>query len=329
MKFFYPCLNELHNPKYDYSDGLPPFEYIESVPRMRAIMDGVYKHVQDEQIEKVDGLIDESYLQVHDSKYIEFLKQICEDLEENEDFIPSMFRDDLSDAPLRFQAGMYSKEIGTPLQKGTFKSASNSAKTAIEAAKYLLQNNKNVFALTRPPGHHSGVQSYGGYGFFNNAFLSAHFLREHGLKPVMLDVDYHIGDGSVELCEKYGVEYFSLHIDPWNNYPYLSKNMSFAKNIHLSHLKHEISSCEYFDILEQNLKQIKALRTDVLVLSLGFDTLQSDFCQDQQISLAPKDFLRMARMIKALDIRLIICLEGGYDKQNLSDAMDYFLQGIK
>ncbi len=328
MTYFYPTLHQKHDPAYDYSDGLPPFAYMESVPRMDAVMRGVYRHVKKEDIVLVDGLIDEKYLSFHDEKYIKFLKDICEDLDEDEDFIPSMFRDDLSDAPLRFQAGMYCKEVGTPLQKGTFFAASNSAKTALEGAKYVLEKNVNAFALTRPPGHHSGVKSYGGYGFINNAFLATNFLVENELKTIMLDLDYHIGDGSVELCEKYGLEYFSLHIDPWKNYPYLTKDVSFKQNIHLSHLAHETSSVKYLEKLSLCIEQIKSLNPDVLVLSLGFDTLKSDYCQDQQIGLENEDFFGIARLIKTLNVRVLVCLEGGYDKEHLSEAVDYFLQGM-
>ncbi len=330
MKYFYSALNDIHDPKYDYSDGLPAFAYMESVPRMKALLDGVLLHVKKEEIVHVKDLIDlDLVYDIHDKDYIDFLRDLCEDLEENEDFIPSIFRSDLVDAPLRFRAGMYCKEIGTPLQKGSFKAALNSANTALRAAKYLHVENKNAFALTRPPGHHSGAKNYGGYGFINNAYLCAKYFLNQGLKPVVLDVDYHIGDGSVELCEGGGVEYFSLHIDPWKNYPYLNKGMSFKENIHLAHLPHKITNERYFEILAGVLEQIKSQNTDVLVLSLGFDTLASDYCQDEQIGLKNEDFLHLGRMIKALDMKLLICLEGGYDTPNLTESMDYFLQGIK
>ena len=48
----------------------------------------------------------------------------------------------------------------------------------------------NAYALCRPPGHHAGMDFFGGYCFLNNAALAAEHLRAAGLKRVaVLDVD--------------------------------------------------------------------------------------------------------------------------------------------
>ena len=52
-------------------------------------------------------------------------------------------------------------------------------------------------ALVRPPGHHAGRSSYGGYCYLNNAALAAQYLLDEGRSRVsIVDVDYHHGNGT-------------------------------------------------------------------------------------------------------------------------------------
>lgn len=330
MKYFYPLLHVNHNPSFDYSDGFPPFKYMESVKRLEKLMDGVFKHAKKEDIIYVKNLIKLKYLyEIHDKKYINFLIDLCKELDKNEEYLPSMFRENLEYAPIRFKGGMYCKEIGTPIQKTSIKSMLNSANTALQTALHVHKTNENAFALTRPPGHHSGIRSYGGYGFINNCFIGAKYFLNQKVKPVILDIDYHIGDGSIELCEKFGVQYHSLHIDPWKNYPYLTKNITFKPNIHLTHLQHNTTSKTYMNNLKRILKNINTQKPDVLILSLGFDILQSDYCQDEAILIKSKDFFDIGKSIKKfITCKVMICLEGGYDKPNITKSMDEFLKGF-
>lgn len=330
MKYFYPTLYTKHNPKYDYSDGLPPFRHVESIKRYEKILQGVINYAKKEDIVSSDRLIGLKYLyEIHDKKYIKFLFDLCNNLDEKEDFLPSMFRDDLSNAPLRFKSGMYCKEIGTPIQKHSIKAILNSAYIALISAKYVHKNRKNAFALTRPPSHHSGVKSYGGYCYVNNCFIGANYFLKLGLKPVILDIDYHIGDGTIELCEKFGVDYFSLHVNPWRNYPYLSKDTNFKQNIYLNEIKKGTTCKEYLKKLQNSLDTINRLKPDVFILSLGLDTLKNDKGQDEEINLKKSDFYSLGKCIKtSITCNILIYLEGGYNRASLTKAMEYFLKGI-
>jgi acetoin utilization deacetylase AcuC-like enzyme len=64
----------------------------------------------------------------------------------------------------------------------------------LTAADLILQGNRNAFALTRPPGHHSMDQMGGGFCFLNNAAIAAQYIIDQSKKRVcILDVDYHHG----------------------------------------------------------------------------------------------------------------------------------------
>ncbi len=330
MKYFQPTHYTCHDPKYDYSDGLPPFEHIESVKRYEQILKGVMKVSKPNEIQKIDKFIKLKKLYtIHDKKYIKFLVNLCKVLEEDKDFLPSMFRNDLSLANIKFQSGMYCKEIGTPLQKHSIKAILNSAKVALKAAKYTYKHDEIVFALTRPPGHHSGHKSYAGYCYVNNCFLGAKYLLDKGLKPIILDIDYHIGDGTAELSQKFGVHYFSTHVNAFKNYPYLSKESDFGEFVHESEIKPNTSFKKYLKQLKVLLKDINAQKPDVFLLSLGFDTLQGDLGQDLKVEFDPQNFYEIAKLIKEkIGCKILIYLEGGYNTQKLSESVEYFLQGM-
>jgi len=329
MNVFYPSLNVYHNPTKDYSDGFPPYDYIENPERLDLIIKGI-KKADSCKIIKIIDIIEISYLtKLHSVEYVNFLKKLSNELSEYEEYIPSIFRNKLDLAPVKFQGGMFCKEIGTPIMKKTFITALNSANTCLEAAKYLHNNNESVFAMTRPPGHHAGISSYGGYSFFNNCIVAANYFLEKKLRPIVLDIDYHVGDGTIEFAEKLNIPYYSINIDPWKNYPYFDVDIKFKSNIKLLHLQHNTSGKEYLKYLNQISSEIKKRKFDILILSLGFDIVQTDYCQDENILISNNDFLKIGEIIsKQITKKVLICLEGGYDKPNLEDCAYKFTKGF-
>ncbi len=78
----------------------------------------------------------------------------------------------------------------------------------------------SAFALTRPPGHHAGVDSAMGFCLFNNVAVAArHAQRAHGIGRVLIvDWDVHHGNGTQDIFYQDGtVAYFSTH--EWPLYP--------------------------------------------------------------------------------------------------------------
>ncbi len=331
MKVFYPQYQALHNPTKDYSDGFPPFDFMEISKRLELLLEGVREACEEVAVENVETFIDdETLLELHTKEYVVFLETLCAELDEEEEYIPSIFGKRLEGGPVRFQGGMYTREIGTPIQKNTPKAARNSAMTTITALEYLLGgNDRFAFALTRPPGHHAMPSMYGGYSFFNNVVLAAKQATKRGLRPLVLDIDYHIGDGTAEFAKQGWFEYVSLHIDPWKNFPYLDADATFSSNVHLWHLEHKTSAKEYLGKLEEALEHIAKMNYDVMLLSLGFDILQSDYCQDEFIHIDTHHFEEIASLIaKKVDKKVLVVLEGGYDLPNLKESAYRFFKGL-
>lgn len=117
-------------------------------------------------------------------------------------------------------------DTDTYITKDTKEAAYISAGGSITGVDMIMKKEvKNAFALTRPPGHHSGSQfKCSGFCFINNAALAAKYAQtKYNKKRVLvLDWDVHHGDGSAKLLEKEeDILYVSLHrYDQKNFYPW-------------------------------------------------------------------------------------------------------------
>ena len=326
MQIFFPSQHHLHHPQKDYSDGFPPFEHLEIPERIDNILKGI-QVASSVDLVKVNWLAQEAVYNLHDKDYVDFLLAISETVKPEQEYIPVVFRDNLSKAPLFFRGGMYCQEVGTPINADSIKAALNSAAVAEEAAKYLRENGQNAFALCRPPGHHAGRHRYGGYCFFNNAYIAARILAQQGSCAV-LDIDYHLGDGSLEFADS-DIPYFSLHADPWKNYPYLDANRILpTKYSELMIFPPEIKGHSYLNLLEHLTTKLVKENFNYIVVSLGFDTLGTDYIQDEYIYLEPRDYTFIAQVLTKMTAKKLIVLEGGYDLPNLSDCAKYFISGL-
>jgi hypothetical protein len=96
----------------------------------------------------------------------------------------------------------------TYISSNSLKAALCAAGTACRAVDIAMCNdNTNVFACTRPPGHHAG--RYGctsgclstGFCLLNNAAIATYYSRVRwGLQRVaVIDIDVHFGNGTAEL----------------------------------------------------------------------------------------------------------------------------------
>ena len=326
MPLYVSALHARHRPTRDLSDGYPGVAHPEVPSRLDRVLEG-FAAVWDVDVKSVEQLAWDAVTGLHDPAYVRFLAELSTLLQEGEEYIPSVFQPDLSAARLRLRGGMYCIETGTPLSIATLPAALSSAAAAEEAARTVLATGRDAVALCRPPGHHAGRRRYGGYFFFNNAYVAAAVLAAVG-RCAVLDVDYHLGEGSAELASA-RAPYFSLHADPWRNYPYLdagaSPGSAFAT---LESLPAGVDGRGYLERLRRMLERLDALDLDFLVLSLGFDTAATDPIQDDPVRLRPEDYFLMGQTLAALRPRLAIVLEGGYDLAGLTDCARCFAAGF-
>jgi acetoin utilization deacetylase AcuC-like enzyme len=232
--------------------------------------------------------------------------------------------------------GGYCFDTATPIVEGTYAAARAAVDVALTAARRVLEGAPLAYGLCRPPGHHAGTRLFGGYCYFNNAAIVAHSLVDGGAARVaILDVDYHHGNGSQQIFwERADVLYVSLHGDPSRAYPYFSGHAAevgggagIGRNRNFPLARHA-DLAGYAAALSKALRLIVEFDPDApLVLSLGFDTFESDPISD--LALRTTDYQTIGGMIAELGLPVIALQEGGYALDAIGANAVSFLDGLR
>ncbi|MFK7854124.1 MAG: histone deacetylase family protein [Granulosicoccus sp.] len=232
--------------------------------------------------------------------------------------------------------GYYAMALETAITAGTWRAAISSAAVAQSAAN-LLSTDSSSFALCRPPGHHAGIDLYGGYCFLNNAAIAAQTLLDNGAKRIaLLDVDFHHGNGTQDIFyERDDVLFLSLHGDPVHAFPHFlgyadetgsGSGSGFTMNYPLPPgTPYEV----WGSALADSIERIKAYAPDALVVSLGVDTFEKD--PISFFKLRSEDFTHYGALLGSLRLPTTFVMEGGYAVEeigvNTSNVLLGYLNG--
>ncbi|MFH2083819.1 MAG: GNAT family N-acetyltransferase, partial [Candidatus Omnitrophota bacterium] len=170
--------------------------YIESPIRINSILKEIEK-LNIFQIRPSRGYPDKHITDVHNPKYFNYFKKVCEKFPEGKSIYPYVFPVRNATRPphdYSVLAGYYCIDTFTPLNKNAFLAARAGVNCALTGAELLLGGYHSAYALVRPPGHHAERDVFGGFCYFNNASIAADFLSGYG-KVAILDIDYHHGNG--------------------------------------------------------------------------------------------------------------------------------------
>ena len=229
--------------------------------------------------------------------------------------------------------GYYCMAVETAITEGSWAAACSSAACAVSAQK-LVAPGKPAFALCRPPGHHAGLDYYGGYCFLNNASIAAQgFLEEGARRVALLDVDFHHGNGSQDIFyERDDVLFLSLHGQPQDAFPYYmgyadesgtGKGEGFNRNYPLPP---GTDYAGWSDALHNAGQKITEYAPDALVVSLGVDTFEKD--PISFFRLKGDDYLDMGARIAALGLPTLFVMEGGYAVEEIGVNTVNVLEGF-
>ncbi|HYM84269.1 MAG TPA: histone deacetylase family protein, partial [Candidatus Dormibacteraeota bacterium] len=231
------------------------------------------------------------------------------------------------------QAGFYCFDTATPLVPGTYEATRSACDVALTAAEDVLAGERVVYALTRPPGHHSARSVFGGYCYFNQAAVAVEWLvSRSSARVAVLDVDYHHGNGTQQIFYRRGdVLYTSIHADPARMFPYFA---GFAEETGAGEgagttynqpMPAGTTDAEYLDAVDRALERIGAFDPVAIVVSLGFDTYGQDPIGD--FALTTPVYHDVGARSAALGKPLVVIQEGGYDVANLGRNAREWLRG--
>jgi len=274
-------------------------------------------------------------LNVHHRGYVQYFKKVCNNLPPGKSIYPYVFPIRNAAFPpkeLSVRAGYYCIDSFTPLNKNAFLAARNGVNCTLTAANEILSGTKAAYVLTRPPGHHAEKYVFGGFCYFNNNAIAAHFLSRFG-KVAILDIDYHHGNGQQQIFyDRNDVLTVSIHGHPSFAYPYFSgfhnekgEAEGFGFNINYP-LDENIETEEYRNTLEKALGRIKRFQPNFLIVALGLDTAKGD--PTGTWKLTRSDFEQNGRMIGELNLPTLIIQEGGYRTLTLGINARAFFDGF-
>lgn len=231
------------------------------------------------------------------------------------------------------QAGYHQADTACPIAAGTWEAAYWSAQSALAAAETVTLGARISYALCRPPGHHAFGDLAGGFCFLNNSAIAAQWLLSRGLRPAILDVDVHHGNGTQGIFYHRGdVLTVSLHADPDRFYPFFwggaqerGEGAGLGCNLNLP-LARGTDDDGYRAALATALTRIRAFGADVIVVALGLDAHEDDPFQGLRVTT--DGFTRIANDIASLGRPLVVVQEGGYMQPKLGRNLTAFLQGL-
>ena len=277
---------------------------------------------------------------VHSSEYIHFLRTIYPRWQRiegaAEEVIPNIHPANRTDSYPKSaigQAGFHQADTSCPIAEHTWESAYWSAQTAIAGADQLRSGASGAYSLCRPPGHHAFHDLAGGFCFVNNAAVAAERLRASGLRPAILDVDVHHGNGTQGIFyRRSDVLTVSIHADPARFYPFFwghtherGESDGLGYNLNLP-LPRGTGDDGYLDTLDLALSRIAAFGADVLVVALGLDASIDD--PFKGLAVTGDGFARIGDRLVSRQLPTLFVQEGGYLSDALGDALASVFKGL-
>jgi len=221
------------------------------------------------------------------------------------DYINKVERDELTKDDLRLINLPWSER----LRERSFLETEGTLLTAKEALKTGL-------ACHVGGGTHHAHYEYG-YGFciFNDlAYTAINLINQKLVKKVLiLDLDVHQGDGTIDICNKYS-SIFTCSVHSESNFPYEKKQGSMDVC-----LRSEMKDEEYLQILNNTLKAIqKKIIPDIVLFDAGVDVFVDDKLGNLKVSsegIKKRDYLVLSHFRKQ-EIPIATVIGGGYSKDD-------------
>jgi acetoin utilization deacetylase AcuC-like enzyme len=204
----------------------------------------------------------------------------------------------------------------TYMCKDTLKCLEDLLKDIMFVLDYQIENKRNAFFLSRPPGHHSNNKNPSGFCLTNNISFAVDFLKSNCSKIAILDWDVHHGNGTQELFyDRSDVLFIDIHRD--NFYPYTgNKNekgigLGFGYTVNIL-LEKGSDGKDYNNVFDEIvIPKLVEFDPDWILVSCGFDAHYLDPIGGMK--LTEKDYFNFHQKLLKLNKPLTYFLEGGYN----------------
>lgn len=231
--------------------------------------------------------------------------------------------------------GYYAMAGETAFSDGTWEAARASVNVALTAQAAIRDGASEAFALCRPPGHHAASDMYGGYCFINNAAVAAQaFIDQGASRVVILDVDFHHGNGTQAIFyNRPDVLFISLHGDPKDAFPHFlgyadETGEGVGEGFNYNYPMGPGTSFKTWgSALDDACRKVAHYAPDALIISLGVDTFEHD--PISFFKLSSDDFKRYGATIGGLKLPTLFIMEGGYAVEEIGVNVVNVLEGYE
>lgn len=278
---------------------------------------------------------------IHTAEYLTFLKNIYRRWQyidgAGDEVIPNIHparRSDGYPKSATGQSGYHQADTACPIAKATYEAAYWSAQSAITGADHLIAGGQSAYVLSRPPGHHAFGDLAGGFCFLNNSAIAAQRLHAAGLRPAIVDVDVHHGNGTQGIFyDRDDVLTVSLHADPDRFYPFFwghaqerGEGRGLGANLNLP-LARGTDDAGVLKALGTALDRVSMFGADVLVVALGLDASIDD--PFQGLAVTQGGFSDIGTALAGLGLPTLFVQEGGYLSDSLGQNLTRVLGGYQ
>jgi acetoin utilization deacetylase AcuC-like enzyme len=331
--------HEPHAPPGEIENGnfIPCYECPARLTAIRTALDASGGFT----FEEPPAASEEAIATVHDPAYIAYIRETAAEIRRARGSTPKVQFPTVFPYGLQPKAGgnralrgQYCFDTYTPILGGTFAAALAGASAALHAAELLASGGeRQVYVLTRPPGHHAERDRCGGYCYFNNAALAAERLAKLG-RVAILDLDVHHGNGAQHIFyERADVLTVSIHGDPAGLYPFFSgyaeetgSGAGLGMNLNVP-LPPGTGVKEYRPALAFALDTVRKFAPAFLVLPFGADAHEGDPIGG--FKLPTGYFREMGAAVQELGLPTLVTQEGGYNLDVLGACVVEFLKGLQ
>lgn len=204
----------------------------------------------------------------------------------------------------------------TYVAPGSFEVALLASGAWMEAVDLALEEERGVWVLSRPPGHHAMKGTGMGFCLVNHAAVAAMYaLSREGVGKVgILDFDVHHGNGTEDIVRGVeGLKFVSSH--QWPLYPG-SGQEGVTDNVRNLNLDGGCGMEEYLERYEEEMVGwlCEDGVPDIVVVSAGFDAMRVDPLAG--LEFEPEDYRVLTETLMdrlGEGCGVVFGLEGGYE----------------
>lgn len=237
---------------------------------------------------------------------------------------------------LKDRAAYYSR-LSLFVNAETFDCARLSCGGVIEMCRAVVEGRiRNGFAVVRPPGHHSEPEDPSGFCVFNNAAVTAKWLRtiypDKIRRVLLIDWDVHHGNGiQRSFYHDSSVLYISIHRylennrstyfypgSDWGGSTRVGEGDGRGYNVNIPWPEAGMGDEDYIFAFQRLVMPIALeFNPDFVIVSAGFDAAKNDPLGECNVT--PAGFALMTHMLSSLaNGNIVLALEGGYHLESLA-----------